>query len=177
MLLLYNFLSTLALMIYLPRLIFKKGPAAGRRRYLSERLGISQYSPADIWIHAVSVGETMACLPFLNRLKKESPRTRIVLSTTTYTGQSVALAKFPGADRIMYMPWDSPLCVGRAVKLLAPAIFITMETELWPGLFKKLKDRGSRIVVINGRISNNSFKGYRRIRPFIKKVLTYVDVF
>ncbi len=176
MLLLYNFLSTLALVLYLPRLIFKKGPA-GRLRYLSERLGVSQYAAADVWIHAVSVGETIACLPFLKQLKKEFPQMKIVFSTTTYTGQGVALTRFPEADRIMYMPWDSALCIGRAVKLLAPKIFATMETELWPQLFKKLKDRGSRIVVINGRISTNSFKGYKRIRPLIKKVLTHVDVF
>ncbi|MBI4710382.1 MAG: 3-deoxy-D-manno-octulosonic acid transferase [Nitrospirae bacterium] len=176
MLLLYNILSTLVLLIYLPRLIFKKGPA-DRLRYLSERLGVSQYAAADIWVHAVSVGETIACMPFLKQLKKEFPQMKIVFSTTTYTGQGVALEKFPEADRIMYMPWDSGLCAGRAVKFLAPEIFVTMETELWPQLFKKLKGRGSRIVVINGRISNNSFKGYKRIRPFIKKVLTYVDVF
>ncbi len=174
MFLLYNLLSSAALLVYLPWLLFKKGPE-DRLRYLKERLGLSRYTNTDIWIHAVSVGEVTASLPFLRLLKKELPKIKVVLSTTTYTGQKVAREKFPEAERIMYMPWDSGLCVGRAVKLLRPKIFITIETELWPALFKKLKDIGSSIVVLNGRISKESFKGYRRIRAFMKGVLSYID--
>ncbi|MBI5049728.1 MAG: 3-deoxy-D-manno-octulosonic acid transferase [Nitrospirae bacterium] len=176
MFLLYNLLSISALLIYSPWLLFKKGPES-KLTFLSERFGVSWYVRTDIWIHAVSVGETLAALPFLKALKKEFPCFKIVLSTTTYTGQKIAREKFPEADRIMYMPVDAWLCINRAVKLLAPKVFITVETELWPQLFKKLKDNGSHIAVLNGRISNESFKGYKRISPFIKKVLSYVDFF
>jgi len=174
MFLLYNPLSSVALFVYLPWLLFKKGPE-DRLRYLKERLGLSRYANTDIWIHAVSVGEVIAALPLLRLLKKELPQIKIVLSTTTYTGQRVAQEKFPEAERIMYMPWDSGLCVERAVKLSRPKIFITIETELWPLLFKRLKEIGSCIVVLNGRISMKSFKGYRRIKPFMKGVLSNVD--
>jgi len=174
MFLLYNLLSSVALLVYLPWLLFKKGHEE-RLRYLKERLGLSPYTNTDIWIHAVSLGEVVASLPFLRLLKKELPQIKVVLSTTTYTGQKVAREKFPEAERIMYMPWDSGLCVGRAVRLLRPKIFITIETELWPALFKKLKDIGSCIVVLNGRVSKESFKGYRCIRTFMKAVLSYVD--
>lgn len=142
---------------------------------MSERLGISQYTNTDIWVHAVSVGEVMACLPFLRRLKKEFPEKKILLSTTTYTGQKIAREKFPEADRIMYMPWDTELCIKRVVRSLRPKIFITIETELWPILFKTLKNIGSHIILLNGRISSESFKGYKRIRPFMKRVLSNVD--
>jgi 3-deoxy-D-manno-octulosonic-acid transferase len=115
MLLIYNLLSTIALLLYLPLLLLKKGPDS-RRAFIQERLGISVYTETDIWIHAVSVGETLACLPFLRRLKKDIPGIKITLSTTTYTGQRVAREGFPEAERIMYMPWDSGLCINRVIK-------------------------------------------------------------
>jgi 3-deoxy-D-manno-octulosonic-acid transferase len=172
--LLYNFLSAVALLIYFPFLFFKKGPES-KRAFIRERLGISRYAKTDIWVHAVSVGEVIACVPFLKRLKKEFPGKGIILSTTTYTGQKVALERFPEADRIMYMPCDTGLCVSRVVNALSPEIFITIETELWPALFYALKKAGSRIIILNGRISNRSFKGYMRFSFFMKKILSYVD--
>lgn len=174
MFLIYNLLSLISLIVYLPWLLFKKGPE-NRLIYLSERLGISKYTNADIWIHAVSVGEVIACLPFLKTLKKESSGLKIVFSTTTYTGQKIAGERFLRADRIMYMPWDTWLSVNRVVKMIRPKIFLTIETELWPALFRALKNNGSHIVLLNGRISSKSFKGYKCIRPLMKKVLSYVD--
>ncbi|MBI4654192.1 MAG: 3-deoxy-D-manno-octulosonic acid transferase [Nitrospirae bacterium] len=176
MFLLYNFFSAIAILIYLPWLLLKKGPE-NRFRYISERLGLSQYSNTDIWIHAVSVGEVIACIPFLKTLKEEFPHIKIVFSTTTYTGQKIARERFPDADRIMYIPWDTWLCINRAVRLIRPKIFITVETELWPQLFKKLKEAEAYIVILNGRISKESFKGYNRIKPLIKRVLSYTDFF
>ncbi|MBI5098712.1 MAG: 3-deoxy-D-manno-octulosonic acid transferase [Nitrospirae bacterium] len=172
----YNIFSAIALLLYLPFLFLKKGPE-DKSNFLRERLGISHYEKTDIWIHAVSVGEVVACVPFLKRLKKEFPGKRIVLSTTTYTGQKVARERFPGADRIMYMPCDTGLCVSRVVNSLKPGIFITIETELWPALFKTLKRSGSKIIILNGRISNKSFKGYKRLGFLMKNLLSYVDFF
>ncbi len=174
MFLIYNLLSLIALVVYFPLLLFKKGPE-NRRAYLSERLGISKYTNADVWIHAVSVGEVIAALPFLKALKNEIPGRKIVLSTTTYTGQKVARQRFTGADRIMYMPWDASLSINRAVKLMRPEMFITVETELWPVLFRSLKKAGSRIIILNGRISPGSFRGYKKIRTFMRRVLSHID--
>jgi 3-deoxy-D-manno-octulosonic-acid transferase len=174
MFLLYNFLSSICLLLYLPTLLFKKVPGE-KLRFLKERLGISEYIKADIWVHAVSVGETMASLPFLRMLKREFPDRRIVFSTTTYTGQKIARERIQEADRIMYMPWDAGFCIKRAVRSVNPKVFITIETELWPLLLWTLKDTGASIVLLNGRISSGSFKGYRRVRPFMKKVLSLMD--
>ncbi|NOZ69983.1 MAG: 3-deoxy-D-manno-octulosonic acid transferase [Deferribacteres bacterium] len=174
MLVLYNILSAMALVIYSPVLFLKKGPE-DRWAFVSERLGISGCTGADIWVHAVSVGEVLACLPFLKKLKQEFPGHRIVLSTTTYTGQKIARERFPAADRIMYMPWDTGICVNRVVRSLRPRIFITVETELWPVLFNSLKGVGCRVVILNGRISRKSFRGYEKIRFFMKRVLSDVD--
>jgi 3-deoxy-D-manno-octulosonic-acid transferase len=174
MFLIYNLLSLVSLIVYLPWLLFKKGPEK-RLVYLSERLGISEYKDADIWIHAVSVGEVIAALPFLKALRKEFPELKIVFSTTTYTGQKIAREKILEVNRIMYMPWDTWLSVKRVVKMMKPKIFLTIETELWPCLFRTLKNNGSSVILLNGRISPASFKGYKRIRPFIKVVLSYID--
>jgi len=174
MFLIYNLLSLISLIVYLPWLLFKKGPE-NRLIYLSERLGISKYTDADIWIHAVSVGEVIAALPFLKAIGKGFPGLKIVFSTTTYTGQRIARERFPEADRIMYIPWDTWLTINRVVKIISPKLFITIETELWPCLFKTLKNNGSHIILLNGRISSESFKGYKRIRPFTKKILSFID--
>lgn len=174
MFLIYNLLSLISLIVYLPWLLFKKGPEK-RSVYLSERLGISGYSDADIWVHAVSVGEVIASLPFLKALKKGFPELKIVFSTTTYTGQKIARERFPEARRIMYIPWDTWLTVNRVVKIISPRLFITIETELWPCLFKALKNNGSHIILLNGRLSLGSFKYYKWIRPFMKVVLSLID--
>jgi 3-deoxy-D-manno-octulosonic-acid transferase len=174
MLLLYNFLSTIAVLLYIPRLFTKKGPE-DRKVFIRERLGMSDYSETDIWVHAVSVGEVLASQPFIKKLKKEFPSKRIVLTTTTYTGQKIAQERFPEVDRVMYMPVDTHLCIRRVVNSLRPELFISAETELWPALFHELKQARSRIVILNGRISNASYKGYRRISFIMRKVLANVD--
>lgn len=173
---LYNLISTIGVILYLPRLLVKKGPE-DRRTFIKERLGLSSYRKTDIWVHAVSVGETLASIPFLKKLRKEFPDRKIVFSTTTYTGQKIARDKFSEADRILYMPLDSVFCIKRVVNSLRPEIFITVETELWPALFRSLKDAGSRILVLNGRISQGSFKGYSRIKFLMTEMISSVDFF
>lgn len=172
---LYNLLSAITLVVYLPWLIFKKLPDR-RWRFIRERLGISSYEKTHIWIHAVSVGETIAVIPLLRRIRKEYPGKSITFSTTTYTGQKIAAERCTAADRVMYMPWDTSLCAGRVVKRLKPDIFITIETELWPILYHRLRYNGASILILNGRLSKKSFHKYRLIRFFMKKVLSYVDV-
>jgi 3-deoxy-D-manno-octulosonic-acid transferase len=176
MFIIYNLLSLIALTLYLPILITKKGPE-NRKVFLKERLGLSDYSGCDLWIHAVSVGEVIASLKFMHTLKKEYPELKILFSTTTYTGQKIARESFPEADRIMYIPCDTALCIHRAVRDIRPRLFIAIETELWPSLFNALNRAGTRIIVLNGRLSENSYRGYRYIRFFMKRVLSNVTFF
>ena len=176
MLLLYNLLSAIAVLLYSPWIFFKKGPE-DKTTFIKERYGLAEYEKTDIWMHAVSVGEILASLPFLKALKKEFPSKKIVLSTTTYTGQKIARDGFPEADRIMYTPVDAIFCTRRVASLLKPEIFITVETELWPALFQALNNLDSRIVILNGRISNASYQGYKKIILFMKKLLPKVDYF
>ncbi len=172
----YNLLTFIGTILYFPKLLFKKGPE-NKQTFIKERLGISSYTKTDIWVHAVSVGEVLACIPFLKKLKKEFPGEKVVLSTTTYTGQKLAKERFTEADRVMYVPVDTYFSVNRAVNALRPKLFITAETELWPAMFKALKKSGSRVIILNGRISDASYSGYKNIRYIMKKVLSHVDFF
>lgn len=174
MLLLYNLLSLIGIVFYSPWIFLKKGPD-DKSAFVRERFGMADYDKTDLWVHAVSVGEVLACIPFLKALKQNFPSRKIVLSTTTYTGQKIARTAFPGADRIMYMPVDVIAIAKRVVNRLRPDVFITVETELWPALFQSLKQCGSRIVIVNGRISKESYSGYRKIKFFMKELLSYVD--
>ncbi len=176
MFILYKILSFAALILYLPFLLSKKGPE-DKKTFILERLGRSEYAKTDIWVHSVSVGESLACMPFLKKLKNEFPGKRITISTTTYTGQKIVNERFPEADRIMYVPIDTPLCVNKAVNSLNPDIFITIETELWPVLFGSLKDNGSKVIVLNGRLSANSFKGYNKIKFMLDRMFSNIDRF
>jgi 3-deoxy-D-manno-octulosonic-acid transferase len=174
---LYDILSAIALLFYLPTLLTKKGPE-NRLTFIKERLGLSRYSNADVWVHAVSVGEVMAAIPLLKALKKEYPQKKFLVTTITYTGQRVAKEKFPEADRIMYMPYDNGLGIlNKVVAQIKPELFITIETELWPALFYALKRHGSKILVMNGRLSASSTKGYSRVKFFMRKLLSFVDAF
>jgi 3-deoxy-D-manno-octulosonic-acid transferase len=174
MLHLYNVLSAIAVLLYSPWILFKKGPE-DKSTFIRERFGMARYKKTDIWVHAVSVGEVIACMPFLKALKKEFPDKKITLSTTTYTGQGIARINFPEADRIMYVPVDTGFCVGRVVRAMRPELFVTVETELWPVLTGILKNSGCKIIVLNGRISEKSFKGYKKIGFFMKEMLSYID--
>lgn len=176
MLSIYNILSAIAVLLYSPWILFKKGPE-DQSVFIRERFGFSEYKKVDIWVHAVSVGEVLACIPFLKALRGELTGKKIAMSTTTYTGQKIARERFPEADIIMYAPVDSPICTRRVVNSLKPEIFITVETELWPSLFQALNQAGSHIIILNGRISSESYKGYRTIKFLMKKVLSKVDYF
>ena len=170
----YNVLSAIAVVMYSPWILFKKGPE-DKSTFIRERFGMARYKKTDMWIHAVSVGEVIACLPFLKALKKEYPDKKITMSTTTYTGQGIARKNFPEADRIMYVPVDTGFCVRRVVRAMRPELFVTVETELWPVLTSTLKKSGCTIIVLNGRISEKSFQGYKKIGFFMKEMLTYID--
>ncbi len=130
----------------------------------------------SIWIHAVSVGEVLAARAIVPELRRRYPRLRLFLSTTTITGQQVARARVPEVDGLFYFPLDLPWVVRRWLDRLHPALFLMMETELWPNLLRACRARGVRTMLVNGRISARSFPRYRLVRPFIGRVLDDVDL-
>ena len=147
---------------------------------LAERLGRLPVSlnldrEPSIWLHAVSVGETLTARALAADLKERYPRHRLFISTTTMTGQQIARSSFQMADGIFYFPIDLPFVVRRVLDIVRPQLFIMMETEIWPNLLRECQARGIRTIVINGRISLRSFPRYRLVRPLFRRVLALID--
>ena len=151
-------------------------------RSLGQRMGYLPVSfnldgEDSIWIHAVSVGETMTVRALIADLKRRYPNLRIFLSTTTMAGQQVARRNVQDVDAVFYFPFDLTFIVRRTLRLVKPRLFIMMETELWPNLLRQCKRTGVATLMVNGRISNRSYPRYKLVRPFFKKVLADVDRF
>jgi len=181
----YSLLYLIVMLTLLP-LEYLKRPGEFRRRWLKEKLGY--FNPRSqtqgtaggsklIWIHAVSVGEVISSVPFIKELKVRYPSARIILSTITDTGQKVAIERLSGTADIIYLPFDLPFFINRTLRKMRPDIFITIETELWPNIFRILKKKGIPVLVLNGRLSERSFEGYRRIGFFMKGTVRRVDLF
>ena len=131
----------------------------------------------SIWIHAVSVGETMTVRALIADLKRRYPNLRIFLSTTTMAGQQVAKRNVQEVDAVFYFPFDLTFIVRRTLRLVKPRLFVMMETELWPNMLRQCKRMGVATVMVNGRISSRSYPRYKLVRPFFRKVLADVDRF
>ena len=178
---LYSFLYGVSLLFILPVEYFKR-PREIRRRWLREKLGLfdsyANVPPSPvIWIHAVSVGEVMAALPLLRRLRTAYPAHGLILSTVTDTGQKVAQEGSPEGTKIVYLPFDIPPILKSVITRMRLRLLIIVETELWPNLLRVSKSSRVPVILLNGRISERSFRGYRKIACFMRHVLSSIDTF
>jgi 3-deoxy-D-manno-octulosonic-acid transferase len=128
----------------------------------------------DLWIHAVSVGETLAARPIVEEIARQRPGTSIVFTTTTLTGQAQARRLYPEAT-VTYFPFDFAFSVKRFLEHHRPRAFATMETEIWPNVARIARARGLRMILANGRISDRSYPRYRALRWAIGPVLRKYD--
>jgi 3-deoxy-D-manno-octulosonic-acid transferase len=130
-----------------------------------------------IWLHCVSVGETQAARPLAKRLKQQFPHHELVVSTITLTGQTLARDVFRNqAASVFYFPFDWGWTVRRALKAVNPAVVLIMETELWPNFLRECKTRRIPVALVNGRISRQSYRRYKLIRFFLRRVLASLSV-
>lgn len=131
-----------------------------------------------VWIHAVSVGEAALASKLAAAIKARFPLVPVAVSTTTRTGNDMIRKRSEGAvDAVFYYPFDISAVVSRAVRLIDPAVYVMVETELWPNLLETLRKRRVPVVLVNGRISDGSFSRYRRIRYFTHRMLSCVSRF
>ena len=155
MFLLYSLLYSLAFVLMLPLFILRRQKyAAG----FSQRLGrLPEFKQDDrpvIWLHCVSVGETNAARPLVEQLIRQFPSHRLVISTTTKTGQELTKKAFAGkADAVFYFPFDWKFSVRRALETFRPSAVLLMETEIWPRFFREAHNRGTQVIIVNGRLS------------------------
>src|SRR5262249_4842991 len=130
-----------------------------------------------IWLHCVSVGETNAARPLVEQLITAFPDHRLVFSTTTRTGQELAKSIFKDkADAVFYFPFAWKFTVRRALKHFDPSTILLMETEIWPRFLREAHEFGTKLAIVNGRLSEKSFRRYSRIKTFVRRVLNFVDL-
>ena len=173
---LYSLLLTFGFILLLPRFAidaFRNGKyVTGLRQRLGDIPQIEAAGRPTIWLHCVSVGEAQAALSLVRQLKETFPNYALVISTTTVTGQRLAQTIFKQqAAAVFYFPIDWAWTVRRVLRRINPAAIFIMETELWPNLFRAARQRRTPVVLLNGRISDKSSRRYKRIRPFISRVL------
>jgi len=181
MCMMYSLFYASSLPLVLPVHLLKR-PSHLRGRWLKERLGFVPERPHHgktggrplIWIHAVSVGEAVAARPLIERLRKGAD---IVVSTVTDTGRKVVRDFISAEEGCVYVPLDIPFAIRKAAGRIRPDILVIMETELWPNLIRVVRSKGIPVLIANGRISDASFSGYRRIGFFVRDMLRMVDRF
>ncbi len=145
-----------------------------RAKWLGEA-PVRQGTERCVWLHAVSVGEVNLLATLLGEIARRHPDWEVVISTTTKTGYDLACRKYGERHTVFYAPLDFSWAVRRAVRRVRPDMLVLAELELWPNLIAAAKQQGSKVTIVNGRLSDKSFHGYRRARWLVAKVLGQLD--
>jgi 3-deoxy-D-manno-octulosonic-acid transferase len=175
---LLNLIYLLLITVSLPWLILesvRKGKY--REGYAAKFLGLVPRRRSNkkcVWLHAVSVGEVNLLAPLLKRIKESQPNWECVISTTTTTGMALARKKYAGYS-VFYCPLDFSWATAAAMRRIRPDVLVLAELEIWPNLIWAAKRSGARVAVINGRLSEHSFRGYCRIRPLVARLMRQID--
>ncbi len=177
---LYTLLFYLGLPLLAVRLWLRarKAPAYGQR--LGERFAyrLPAMQPGGIWVHAVSVGESIAAAPMIRQLLLRHPKLPITVTCMTPTGSERIQALFAGEPRIQhcYLPYDLPWASGRFLDHVRPRLAVIMETELWPNHIHQCARRGIPVALANGRLSARSAKGYARFKGLTAPMLAEMSL-
>lgn len=179
---LYSALLAIALVFSSPYWLFQALRHGKYRRGLSQRMGevpsalTTPSSQPTVWFHAVSVGEVLAITGLVNEFRRRRPTWRIVVSTTTDTGQELARSRF-GETSVFYFPLDLGFAIQPYLRALQPKLVVIAETEFWPNFLRLVRKSGARLAIVNARISDRSLPGYRRLRFWLPRILQNVDLF
>lgn len=181
---LYDLLVSMLFIPFFPLFLIYSLATGKYRQGLWQRLGFYptpfkeklRFKPRRLWIHAVSVGEVRAAAALISSLRKVLPSDFLfVLSTVTEQGQLMAREKLRGQALCFFFPIDIGWAVRKALRTVNPEAVICLETELWPGLIYQAYHHGSKIILVNGRISTRSFARYQKIRLFMQPILEKFD--
>ena len=169
---LYTALLYLITPLILLRLLWRGLSMPEYRQRWRERFGhVRPAQPVAAWVHAVSVGESLAALPLIRALIERHGPGRVLVTTTTPTGSMRVAAALGDTVQHCYAPYDLPHVVARFIARMQPGRLIVMETELWPNLFHAVARRGIPLHIVNARLSPHSFRGYGRVRGFAAETL------
>ena len=177
---LYNLFFTLFVLLHLPKYLFSCLFKKKYRNSFSQRFGknfpkIEKKGRKLIWLHAVSVGEVMACSKLAKLLKKED--NILLISTITETGFNQAKKSMPFADFHVFLPLDFSFIIDPIVKRCSPDLVILSETDFWYNFLKSCKNMGASINLVNGKMSENSFKLFYKLPWFTRRLFTNFDLF
>src|SRR5262249_30258210 len=128
-----------------------------------------------LWLHAVSVGEVNLLGPLIARWEQAHPDWEIVISTTTQTGFALAQKRY-APRTVFYAPLDFTWAVARTMRRIRPTMLVLAELELWPNWIAAAHRAGAKVAVINGRLSEKSFRGYQRIQGWLRGTLAALDL-
>ncbi len=170
----YTALLCGCLPLILGRLAWQAARNPAYRDRWRERLGWYQTRPrldSPIWVHAVSVGEVGAAAPLVRALRERYPFRDILITTTTPTGAATVVRQFGQTVHHVYFPYDIPWAVGRFLRHFKPRMLLLIETELWPNVIHECAQRHTPIVLVNGRMSERSARGYRYLGQLTRSTL------
>lgn len=179
---LYNLIFPLVFVLMLPKFLLRMARRGGYKKHFEQRLGIYGSGTTSkleqggrTWIHAVSVGEINIALRFIAEYRSQHPEALFVLSTNTSTAHKIGNAKLDDRDALIYFPLDMPFVIKRAFDAIQPKQLVLVECELWPNLIREASRRGIPVSLINGRMSDSSFNGYKKLRSFTRRLLPVIS--
>jgi len=179
MLFLYRLVYFIGFLFYLPVLLWdkivrKKEICFFQRLFFCPK---EYVEGPTLWVHAVSVGETMAVAPLVREFKKKYPSWKILFSNVTVTGHQTAKKLFPDASAHLLLPFEFRHSIRRVMKKLTPSLVLLSEGDIWPLFLHEAKRAGAPIVVVNGKISHTSFSRLQRFSKIGKWLYSFVDFF
>ncbi|RCK44262.1 3-deoxy-D-manno-octulosonic acid transferase [Thalassospira profundimaris] len=129
-----------------------------------------------VWIHGASVGESLSALPVIDEIRRRYPGLSVLVTTGTVTSAELMHARLPKGVIHQFVPIDRQVCVARFLHHWKPDIALWLESDLWPNMLTKAHKAGVKLALLNGRISEKSFKGYSRFPSFIRPVIAAFDL-
>ncbi|PPV34356.1 lipid IV(A) 3-deoxy-D-manno-octulosonic acid transferase [Ectopseudomonas oleovorans] len=176
--LLYTLLLHLALPLIALRLALRARKAPTYARRINERfsLGLPSMKPGGIWVHAVSVGESIAAAPMIRALQAHYPELPITVTCMTPTGSERIQALFGASVQHCYLPYDLPWAAARFLNRVQPRLAVVMETELWPNHIHQCAKRGIPVALANARLSERSARGYARFGKLTAPMLAELSL-
>lgn len=180
---LYNLFLPLGFLFFIPGLLYKYRYRGGWKntfgerfgKFLPERIEELKAFKGAVWVHAVSVGETVVALSLLKKWTLLHPEMKFVISTTTTTGQELARKQCLENTAVIFCPIDFKWIVRKTLNVISPSQLVIFETEIWPNLVWESKKRRIPVSIVNGRMSDHSSKGYRRFKMFFGPLLRCFD--
>lgn len=173
----YSFIFYLVSPLVVLRLLYRANKNHAYRHRIKERFGI--FNTPDlkrpIWIHAASVGETMAAVPLVKKLRQEYPDQDIVVTSQSPTGSERVRSLLGETVFHVYAPYDIPGCVKRFLSKIQPVMLIILETELWPNMVHYSKSKGASVILASARLSAKSASGYQKVLPLVRPMFKQLD--